>query len=197
MKTRRDFIKISTVGVGASAIGLSAFGAKPFDFFKPKIEGPVSDEDLTPYATYCEVCFWKCAGWTYVDKKGRIRKIIGNKNDPHSNGRFCPRGTGGVGMYYDEDRLKTPLIRQKNTDGTQSFREATWEEALDLVANKMKEVKEKYGPEAFGLFNHGNPGAHLEHLLRAYGSESNAEPAFANCRGPRSAAYYATFGAYI
>ena len=197
MKTRRDFIKISAVGAGATVVGLSAFGSKRSKLFEPKIEGPVSDEELTPYPTYCEVCFWKCAGWTYVDKNGRIRKIIGNKNDPHSNGRFCPRGTGGVGMYYDEDRLKTPLIRVKNADGTQSFREASWEEALDLVANKMKEVKEKYGPEAFGLFNHGNPGAHLEHLLRAYGSESNAEPAFANCRGPRSAAYYSTFGAYI
>ncbi len=197
MKTRRDFIKISTVGAGATAIGLSAFGSKRFKLFEPEVEGPVSDEDLTPYPTYCEVCFWKCAGWTYVDKNGRIRKIIGNKNDPHSNGRFCPRGTGGVGMYYDEDRLKTPLIREKAKDGSEYFREASWDEALDLVAEKMKGVKEKYGPEAFGLFNHGNPGTHVEHLMRAYGSESNAEPAFANCRGPRSSAYFSTFGAYI
>ena len=197
MKTRRDFIKISTVGAGGAAIAYQAFGSKGFDFFKTKSEGPVSDEDLTPYPTYCEVCFWKCAGWAYVDKTGRIRKIVGNKNDPHSNGRLCPRGTGGVGMVYDEDRLKTPLIREKREDGSQYFREATWEEALDKVANKMKEVKEKYGPEAFGLFNHGTPGNQLDHLLKAYGSESNAEPAYANCRGPRSAAYFATFGAYV
>ena len=197
MKTRRDFLKISAVGAGAAAIGIKALGANGFGFFEKKTDGPVSDEDLTPYPTYCEVCFWKCAGWTYVDKSGRIRKIIGNKNDPHSNGRFCPRGTGGVGMYYDEDRLKTPLIRETRADGFQGFREATWEEALDLVAGKMKEIKEKYGAEAFGLFNHGTPGTHLDHLMRAYGSESNAEPAFANCRGPRSSAYYATFGAYI
>ena len=83
-------------------------------------------------------------------------------------------------MVYDEDRLKTPLIRVTKADGTQDFREASWEEALDLVASKMKEIKEKYGPEAFGLFNHGTPGNQIEHLMRAYGSESNAEPAFAN-----------------
>jgi thiosulfate reductase/polysulfide reductase chain A len=100
-------------------------------------------------------------------------------------------------MYYDEDRLKTPLIREVNKDGEQYFRKASWDEALDKVASKMEEVKKKYGPEAFGLFNHGNPGAHLEHLMRAYGSETNGEPAYAQCRGPRSAAYYATFGAYI
>ena len=203
MHTRRKFIQISSYGLGATALAagttfsLNAFGAKKFKWFESNTDEAVSDEDLTPYATYCEVCFWKCAAWAYVDKSGRIRKIVGNKNDPHCEGRLCPRGTGGIGMYYDEDRLKTPLIREKKADGTQSFREASWEEALDLVANKMKEVKEKHGPEAFGLFNHGNPGGHFEHLLRAYGSESNAEPAFANCRGPRSAAYYSTFGAYI
>ncbi|WP_320110720.1 molybdopterin-dependent oxidoreductase [Draconibacterium orientale] len=197
MKTRRDFIKISTAGAGAAAISFKAFGSKGFGLFESKSEGPVSDEDLTPYPTYCEVCFWKCAAWAYVDKNGTIRKVVGNKNDPHCNGRLCPRGTGGVGMVYDEDRLKTPLIRDTRKDGTQYFREASWEEALDKVANKMKEVKEKHGPEAFGLFNHGTPGGHFHHLLRAYGSESNAEPAFANCRGPRSSAYFSTFGAYV
>lgn len=194
MKTRRDFIKISAVGTGVAAVAIKAFGSNGFGLFKPKVDGPVSDEELTPYPTYCEVCFWKCAGWAYVDKNGKIRKIIGNKNDPQCGGRLCPRGTGGVGMVYDEDRLKTPLIRESHSDGKQEFREATWEEALDLVASKMKEIKEKYGPEAFGLFNHGTPGNQIEHLLRAYGSETNAEPAYANCRGPRAVAYFSTFG---
>jgi len=198
MKSRRDFIKISAAGAGATALGLSSLNWKgAATLLAANENGPVSDEELTPYPTYCEVCFWKCAGWVYVDKKGKIRKIIGNADDPHSNGRLCPRGTGGIGMYYDEDRLKTPLIRETLPDGTPQFRKASWDEALDLVASKMKEVKNKYGAEAFGLFNHGNPGAHLEHLMRAYGSETNAEPAYAQCRGPRSVAYYATFGAYI
>lgn len=197
MKTRRDFIKISTASAGAAALSYKAFASKGFGLFESNSVDPVSDEDLTPYPTYCEVCFWKCAGWAYVDKSGRIRKVIGNQDDPHCNGRLCPRGTGGVGMVYDEDRLKNPLIRETRPDGSQYFREATWEEVLDKVANKMKEVKEKYGPEAFGLFNHGTPGGMLEHLLRSYGSESNAEPAFANCRGPRSSAFFSTFGAYV
>ena len=198
MKTRREFIKISTATAGAAALSMHALNLKGLNWLNPDSSNePASDEDMTPYPTYCEVCFWKCAAWVYVDKKGKIRKIIGNKNDPHSQGRMCPRGTGGLGMYYDNDRLKTPLIREVQKDGTHYFRKASWDEALTKVADKMKEVKEKYGPEAFGLFNHGTPGGHLEHLMRAYGSESNAEPAYANCRGPRSAAYYATFGAFI
>ena len=198
MKTRRQFIKISAVGAGVAALGLHSLKVKGLSLFgEDSAEEPVSDEEMTATPTYCEVCFWKCAAWTYVDKKGRLRKIIGNKNDPHSNGRLCPRGTGGVGMYNDEDRLKTPLIRVTRKDGSQYFRKATWDEALDKVAGKMQEVADKYGKEAFGLFNHGTPGGHLEHLMRAYGSETNAEPAYAQCRGPRSAAYYATYGAYI
>ena len=86
--------------------------------------------------TYCEICFWKCAGWVHTDNEGRIKKITGNDVDPHCNGRLCPRGTGGVGMFYDEDRLKTPLIRTQER-GKQVFREATWDEAFEYIVKKM------------------------------------------------------------
>ena len=58
---------------------------------------------------FLEVCRLGIEG-----RKGNIKKIIGNNEDLHCNGRFCPRGTGGAGMYYDEDRLQTPLISAKN-----------------------------------------------------------------------------------
>ncbi len=194
MKTRRDFIKISAVGAGATAIGLSAFGSKKFKIFEPKIEGPVSDEDLTPYPTYCEICFWNCAAWTYVDKSGKIRKIIGNEADPHCNGRLCPRGTGGIGMYNDEDRLKTPLIRETKPDGTQYYREASWDEALTLMAEKMDKLRKDYGPECLALFSHGTGGKMMTHLVKAFGSPNITAPSFAQCRGPREVAFIATFG---
>lgn len=91
--------------------------------------------EMTRYPTYCDICFWKCAAWTYVNKEGEIKKIEGNEEDTHCRGRLCPRGTGGLGSYYDEDRLKTPLIRVQDGD-KQTFREASWEEALGLVSQK-------------------------------------------------------------
>ncbi len=194
MKTRRDFIKISTVGAGAAALSYKAFGANGLGLFKSNSADPVSDEDLTPYPTYCEVCFWKCAGWAYVDKKGKIRKIVGNKNDPHCNGRLCPRGTGGIGMVYDEDRLKTPLIRETGTDGKQYFREASWDEALDVVAQKMDTLRKEHGPECLALFSHGTGGSLFTHLVKAFGSPNITAPSFAQCRGPREVAFTATFG---
>ncbi len=197
MKTRRDFIKISTAGAGAAALGLSSLGWNGVKKLQASSDiESVSDSEMTPYPTYCEVCFWKCAGWTYVDKKGSIRKIIGNKEDPHCKGRLCPRGTGGVGMYNDEDRLKTPLIREVK-DGESYFRKASWEEALDLIASKMKETADNHGPEAVALFNHGSPGSHFKHLMHAFGSGNEGEPAWAQCRGPREVGFSATFGSWI
>ena len=128
--------------------------------------------------TYCEVCFWKCAGWVYKNEKGDIWKIIGNDEDQHCNGRFCPRGTGGVGMYYDEDRLKKPLIRTES-DGRQSFREASWDEALDFIAVKLTKIAEEHGPECVALFTHGSGGKYFGDLLKAYGSNNITAPSYA------------------
>lgn len=187
---RRKFIKISSVGAGSLALAKPVFGWLP-KFLES--EKPLDDSKAKKFPTYCEICFWKCAGWTYTNDKGKIWKIIGNDEDQHSNGRFCPRGTGGVGMYYDEDRLKTPLIRT-NQRGKEEFRKATWDEAFDYIAERMKEIANKYGPECVALFSHGSGGHFLGHTLKAYGSNNITAPSYAQCRGPREVAFYATFG---
>nr|MCU0362498.1 molybdopterin-dependent oxidoreductase [Bacteroidales bacterium] len=98
-----------------------------------------------------------------------------------------------VGMYYDEDRLKTPLIRVEER-GKQSFREATWDEAFDYIAGKMNTIKAEHGAECIALFTHGSGGKYFGDLLKAFGSENIAAPSYAQCRGPREVAFIATFG---
>ncbi|MBK7713382.1 MAG: molybdopterin-dependent oxidoreductase [Bacteroidales bacterium] len=191
MTSRRDFIRISAMGVGVLAAGTGAYKVIKA-LSSAKEEGKlVVDLKRTP--TYCEVCFWKCAGWVYKNSEGRIWKIVGNDEDQHCSGRFCPRGTGGVGMYYDEDRLKTPLIRVEER-GKQVFREATWDEALEHIAGKMKDISVKYGPESIALFTHGSGSSYFTTLFKAFGSANIAEPSYAQCRGPRDEAFLATFG---
>ena len=194
--SRRKFIKISGLGLGgilASTSALNLFGNN--SYLAEKTAQKIS-KNFKKTATYCEVCFWKCAAWAHSDENGNIQKIIGNETDPHCYGRLCPRGTGGVGMYSDEDRLKTPLIRT-TIDGEETFREASWDEALGLIASKFKSIKEKYGAESFALLKHGSPGKHLEHLFKAYGSDTIAEPAYAQCRGAREAGFYLTYGSWV
>jgi len=191
MTNRREFIRISLLGAGALAVGTG--GCRFFNATLTPGETGKIPVDLSRTPTYCEVCFWKCAGWVYKTPEGKIWKIIGNDEDQHCNGRFCPRGTGGVGMYFDQDRLKTPLIRVEER-GRQVFREATWDEALEHIAGKMKEISVKHGPESMTLFTHGTGSSYFTTLFEAYGSGNIAEPSYAQCRGPRDEAFFATFG---
>lgn len=191
MTTRRQFIKISAAGAGALTLGAGALRAMKW-IPSPGMPDSLNDS-LTRTPTYCEVCFWKCAGWVYKNQKGDIWKVTGNDDDLNCNGRLCPRGTGGVGMYYDEDRLKTPLIRTEER-GKQSFREATWDEAFTYIAEKMQAIAREHGPECVALFTHGSGGKYFGDLLQAFGSTNIAAPSYAQCRGPREVGFMATFG---
>lgn len=190
MANRRDFIKISALGLGGLALGGAAYKAFSNTFLNSVSPEAIKNLRRTP--TYCEVCFWKCAGWVYKDDKGNIQKIVGNDEDMNCNGRFCPRGTGGVGMYYDQDRLKTPLLRVGER-GKQTFKQISWEEAFGYIAEKMKAIAEEHGPECVALFTHGSGGTYFGNLLRAFGSSNIAAPSYAQCRGPREVAFLATF----
>ncbi|RLD41762.1 MAG: nitrate reductase, partial [Bacteroidetes bacterium] len=194
--TRRQFIKIS----GATAAGVAIAGSVLGSVQKAAEKGlakPESESNLTRTPTYCEVCFWKCAAWVYKDEEGNIKKLIGNANDQHARGKLCPRGTGGLGMYYDEDRLKKPLIRRKNAAGKEFYEEAEWDVALDYIAKKMKGISKDYGKENMALFVHGAPAKHFEYMFKAFGNENHSEPAYAQCAGPREAGFFATFGSGV
>ncbi len=187
---RREFIKIAGIGAGGMVAGASMLQAfSPFQIDSKQILS-TAIPGVTP--TYCEICFWKCAGWVHK-KDGEAWKIVGNPDDPHSNGRFCPRGTGGIGAYTDPDRLKTPLIRVEER-GKQVFREASWDEAFDYIVEKMNKIKKEHGPECMAMFTHGSGGSYFKNMLRAFGSNNIAAPSYAQCRGPREEAYMLTYG---
>ncbi|MDZ7608939.1 MAG: molybdopterin-dependent oxidoreductase [Cyclobacteriaceae bacterium] len=192
-QSRREFLKIAGIGLGGIAVTAPLINWANGSISTDRLP---AEDFISRTPTYCEICFWKCAGWVYKNEKNDIWKIIGNDDDQHCNGRLCPRGTGGVGMYYDEDRLKTPLIR-RTIDGKQQFVEASWDEALTLVAENLAKIKEQHGPECVALFTHGSGGKFFGDLLNAYGSNSITAPSFAQCRGPREVAFMSTFGEVI
>ncbi len=103
---------------------------------------------------------------------GRIRKIRGDPASSISYGYVCPKGLASVERTDHPDRLKTPLIR-KGARGQGRWREATWEEALALAAERLNGIKKDFGPEAV-VFAQGAPKG-LEHfvlirLANAFGS---------------------------
>ncbi|HSL89327.1 MAG TPA: molybdopterin-dependent oxidoreductase [Ignavibacteriaceae bacterium] len=187
--SRRRFLKISsaTVVTAATLSGSWSSIVRSAEKITDK-----SEKGIRKVATYCDICFWKCGAIAYV-KDGKLWKVKGNPLDPLSEGRLCPRGTGGVGAHFDRDRLKSPLIR-KSHRGEEKWIEVTWNEALDYIAEKMIKIKSNYGPEAVALFSHGIGGNFFKHTLKAYGSPNISAPSFAQCRGPRDVGFRLTFG---
>jgi thiosulfate reductase / polysulfide reductase chain A len=185
---RREFIKLSgLLGLGAAAGGC---GLVPVAAGTRRAPG---SGQLTITPTFCEMCFWKCAGFVHRDD-ALPWKIVGNEADLHSAGRLCTRGTAGLGSYEDRDRLRAPLLRVTGADGRQTFREVSWDEALGFAADKLRKIAAEHGPDHTALLNHGFGASHFRHLMRAFGSGSSAEPAFAQCRGPRDVGFGLTFG---
>jgi len=189
--TRRKFVTLSAASVGAIALSGRADALKaPWTVPRKWYE----DEVKTVYS-YCENCFWKC-GITVKVAGGKVRKIDGQKDNPKSRGRLCPRGQAGVAQLYDPDRLKRPLIRVEGSQrGEGKYREASWEEALDYIAERMLKIKDEYGPEAIAFFGHGSGDTwFVEYLPAAWGSPNAAKPAVSVCTAPRETASQWTFG---
>jgi len=95
--------------------------------------------------TVCPYCGAGCGLYLQV-LDGKIIGVLPAKQHPISQGKLCIKGWNTAEFIYHPDRLTRPLIRDNG-----GFREATWDEALDLVARKLLEIKEKHGPEAIGV----------------------------------------------
>ncbi len=195
---RREFIKLSCATVGAMTLGSGAMAqifpdGFPNPFRAPK--GKWFDRDVTTVYSYCENCFWKCGIKAFVEG-GKVRKIDGYAENPKSRGMLCPRGQGAIAQTYDPDRLKRPLIRVEGSErGDGHYREASWDEALDYIADKMLAIKAEHGSESVAFFAHGSgDNWFAEHLPGAWGSPNAAKPSVSLCTAPRETASQYTFG---
>ncbi|RLA63424.1 MAG: nitrate reductase [Epsilonproteobacteria bacterium] len=193
---RRDFIVISSAAVGAAGTALGSANQEASKVVIKKLAKTSPfyvNHDGKKTATFCEMCFWKCAAWVEKDEEGKPWKVTGNEIDHHCYGRLCTRGSGGLGSYLDEDRLKRPMIRVGKR-GEQKFKEVSWDEAFSHIAKKLDKIKKEHGPEKVALFNHGTGGVFFKTLLKGYGTQMMTHPSYAQCRGPRDEAFKLTFG---
>ena len=99
--------------------------------------------------TVLGTCHHDCpdsCGWEVTVELGRAIKLRGNPNHPYSQGELCPKVNRFLDRVYSPERILTPLIRT-GSKGSAQFRQASWDEALSLVAQRVGDAVDEFGGE--------------------------------------------------
>lgn len=91
----------------------------------------------------CHLCYHSC-GVLIQMKNGRPINVEGDPANPMSKGKLCPKGLASLEYLNHPNRLKRPLKRI-GEKGKGNWQEISWDEALELVAENLAGIKEKYG----------------------------------------------------
>jgi NADH-quinone oxidoreductase subunit G len=115
-------------------------GAITSDHFDYTVKAWELKETTAP----CPYCGCGCS-LTIGSKDGEIRRVFSDPEKGSSDGNLCVKGRFGWDFVDHPERIKRPLLRING-----AFKEASWDEALGVVAQKLERIKDQYGPEAIG-----------------------------------------------
>ena len=142
--------------------------------------------------TICPYCGVGC-GLNLVARDGEIVGVEPWKRHPVNEGKLCPKGLTCYEFVHHPERLAYPLIRKE--DG---FVKATWDEALDLVASRLKAIYESNGPNSVAFqvsCRVSNEECYVMQKLARVGFKTNNVDNCARiCHGPSVAGLSLSFG---
>lgn len=118
-----------------------------------RVDEHVTEEPDKWVQSCCVLCTNGC-GLDVAVKEGRIVGVRGRADDRVSRGRLGPKGLNAWQANRSGDRLLRPLIREGKKPGG-SFREASWDKAMDLIVRRCQEICEKYTCGSVGIYNSG------------------------------------------
>jgi anaerobic dimethyl sulfoxide reductase subunit A len=154
---RRSFLK--TTAVGSAALAAGGLTVKPKEAQAFAYEPYPRDDELTTVVTSCA---HNCGSrhMLVAHKKGDVIVRLSTDDGRYQKGgefgkdtfeepqiRACLRGRSYRARLYSQERLLYPMVRT-GARGEGKFKRASWDAALDLVAEKMELLKSKYGPTA-------------------------------------------------
>ena len=140
----------------------------------------------------CFMCSVRCP-IRVLARDGQVKWIEGNPHVPGMEGSLCPRGAAGINMLYDNERVQTPLIREGKR-GEGKWRKASWDEALDYVADKLKGIIDTHGGHSVVLGERTQLATHVSKtFLKAIGSPNHFTHD-ALCKGSVNTACRSLFG---
>jgi anaerobic selenocysteine-containing dehydrogenase len=142
------------------------------------------------------MCYFYCG--LHVYKRGdRIVKIEGDQDHPTNKGTICPKGIASQQLLSDTKRLTQPLLRV-GPRGRGRWKEISWDEALDIIGERLGKIRERYGPQFISFHRGQAPGwdtalDYVERLMNALGSPNLFTHGHL-CFTPRAIAHRATYG---
>jgi anaerobic selenocysteine-containing dehydrogenase len=181
--SKRTFLKstASLLGVGA----LEQTGLMSLKVLSPSEAQAIQAEagKYTIRYTADVMCPAECGMEIWV-QDGQVAKIYGNKAVPLNDGTCCAKGAAGQQLIYSPYRLKYPMIRVGQR-GEGKFRRASWDEAIDYIATRLRDIKKKHGAESV-IMDSGDvtDRDHYWRLFFAYGTPNCTEHG-AICDTPR------------
>ncbi len=138
--SRRDFLKLASVGAATSAILTGCGPAARTVTREPYTKMPeyTYNGQSTYYATTCRECSAGC-GLVVRTMQGRALKVEGNQNNPVNLGKTCVRGQATLHGLYNPDRVTDP--GKQSARGSRKFTTLEWDAAINVVADALKNNK--------------------------------------------------------
>ncbi|HEU4812457.1 MAG TPA: molybdopterin oxidoreductase family protein [Nocardioides sp.] len=113
----------------------------------------------TTIETHCPYCSLQC-GMRLSGR--RTLEVSAWEEFPVNEGGLCRKGWTATGLIGHRERLTTPLLRDR---GTGEFRPVSWDEALDVVAGRLRDLRAEHGPDTVGVFGGGGLTNEKAYLL--------------------------------
>ncbi|WP_285857859.1 formate dehydrogenase subunit alpha [Neobacillus cucumis] len=153
-------------------------------FAVSEVEAAMRETRIKKTKTVCTFCGVGCSFevWT---KDREILKIEPSENAPVNSVSTCVKGKFGWDYVNSNERITTPLIRQGDV-----FVEATWDEALSLVAKKLGGIKETYGSDSIGFISSSKMTNEENYLIQKLARQvfgtNNVDNCSRYCQSPAS-----------
>ena len=191
--TRREFAKANAAAIAAAAAGLP---------FVSTASNLITEADMTRLdwnKAPCRFCGTGCSVMV-ATRDNRVVATHGDVKAEVNRGLNCVKGYFLSKIMYGVDRLTQPLLRMKNGqyDKQGEFQPVSWDQAFDIMAQKIKQAMAEHGPEAVGMFGSGQwtvwEGYAANKLMKAGFRSNNIDPNARHCMASAVMGFMRTFG---
>ena len=166
-----------------------------------EMEAAMRQDRVQKTKTVCTYCGVGCSFdlWTIESKTERHILKVEPAEGPANGISTCIKGKFGWEYVNSPERLTSPLIRVKGEHGApDTFRKATWDEALDLVARRFTEIRSSFGPDALSFISSSkctNEESYLmQKLARSVVGTNNMDNCSRYCQSPATVGLFRTVG---